>query len=133
MTGADQPDIVVLDASALLALLLRETGAEAVRGLLLGGGWISAVNWSETRQKLAQRGVRPATTDHLPLLGLRVEPFGVADAEACADMFALTRGAGLSLGDRACLALAARLGGVAVTADTAWKSVDVGVRVLLVR
>jgi PIN domain nuclease of toxin-antitoxin system len=121
-----------LDASALLTLLFREPGEDIVREIL-AGGLVSTVNWSETRQKLAQRGVEPATVDYLLALGVTVEPFSLADAEVASGLFAHTRSAGLSLGDRACLALAVRLGAVAVTTDKAWAAVDAGVPIRLVR
>ena len=66
----------VLDASALLALLYREPGAEAVEEVLDGAA-VSAINWSEVLQTLTQRGLRPADSAvaGLEALGLRIEPF----------------------------------------------------------
>jgi ribonuclease VapC len=124
----------VLDASALLALLYREPGADAVEEVL-DGAVVSAVNWSEVLQKLAQRGVRPASATVAALLelGLRIEPFTLVDARRAAELWEAGRETGLSLGDRACLALAHRLAAEALTADKAWKTVDAGVTVRLLR
>lgn len=122
----------VLDASALVALLRAEPGAEVVESLL-DVAVVSAVNWSEVRQKLAQHGGDPNDADYLLILGVAIEPFTANDAKRTADLFVHTRHAGLSLADRACLALAQRLGAPAVTADRAWAEVDIGVQVDLVR
>jgi ribonuclease VapC len=102
---------------------------------VLDGAVVSAVNWSEVLAKLAQRGLHPAsaTVAALQDLGLRVEPFTPDDARRTAELWDAGRETGLSLGDRACLALAHRLSGEAVTADRAWKSVDAGVTVRLLR
>lgn len=124
----------VLDASAILALLYREPGADAVEEVL-DGGVVSAVNWSEVLRKLAQRGLRSGSATVAPLqeLGLRIEPFTPDDARLAAELWDAGRETGLSLGDRACLALAHRLSAEAITADRAWKTPDVGVTVRLLR
>jgi ribonuclease VapC len=123
---------VVLDASALLAWLQGEPGADAV-GAHLADAAVCAANWSETWQKLAQRGVdADRATRRLRALGVRVEPLTAEDAVAAARLWSDTRTAGLSLGDRCCLALAQRLEAVAVTADTAWAGLDLDVRVELI-
>lgn len=120
----------VLDASAVLALLFREKGAAEVEDVLADSA-MSAVNWSEVVQKLAVRDV-PAP-DALFVLGLRVEPFTPADAGTAATLWTRGRALGLSLGDRACLALATRLGSEAWTADRVWATGDLGVRVRVIR
>jgi ribonuclease VapC len=124
---------VVLDASALLVVLHGEPGAAVVEPLL-DGAQVSAVNWSEVVQKAAARGVDVAgLREDIEALGVGVAGFDADAAEATAALWAVTRDAGLSLGDRACLALAGALGVSAVTADTAWVDVHVGVAVQLVR
>jgi ribonuclease VapC len=65
--------------------------------------------------------------------GIEVVPFDADDARAAGELSLVTRDAGLSLGDRACLALARRLDVPAVTADRAWLNVDAGVDVVCVR
>ncbi|WP_086820805.1 type II toxin-antitoxin system VapC family toxin [Allokutzneria sp. NRRL B-24872] len=123
---------VVLDASAVLALLYREPGQEVVRELL-DGSRISTVNWSEVVQKLTQRGSSPDIATYLLALGVAVEPFTQDDAELAAALYSRTKQSGLSLGDRACLALAARLNAPALTADKAWAAADTDVEVRLIR
>lgn len=126
-------DRVVLDASAVLAWLRDEPGATVV-DTLLAAGVVCAANWSETWQKLRQHGVdADRATRRLRVLGVRVEPLTVADAVVAARLWGPTRRAGLSLGDRCCLALAARLECPALTADTAWAELDLAVPIRLIR
>jgi len=125
----------VLDASAALALLRIEPGHDQV-SQLLSGSVISAPNYSEVIQKLRQLGSATAEEDTavLTALGSRVVPFDTTVAINAARLWSATRTTGLSLADRACLAVAAGLrDGVAVTADRAWADLDVGVRVRLIR
>jgi PIN domain nuclease of toxin-antitoxin system len=122
----------VLDASALLVLLFKEKGADLVEAAL-DGGVMSTVNWSEVQQKLAQRGVDMSVVDAIQALGLGIEPFTIADAARAAELWVAGRSVGLSLGDRACLALAHRLDCEVITADSAWTAVDAGVAVRQVR
>ncbi|WP_082399797.1 type II toxin-antitoxin system VapC family toxin [Pseudonocardia sp. EC080625-04] len=145
MTGPDRPAAsdspaspassgpAVLDASAVLAWLRAEPGADLVESYL-EAAVISAVNLSEIYQKLAQRGVdADRTLRQLRTLGIGVEPVTATDAVTAATLWPVTRAAGLSLGDRCCLALATRLEGPAVTADTAWTQLEVGVTVVPIR
>jgi ribonuclease VapC len=126
------PD-AVLDASALIALLRGEPGAEAVERLL-GRAVISAVNWAEVLQRYRAHGVGTADKrESVEALGVRIEGFTRDDADAVAELWEPTRRAGLSLADRACLALARRLDVPAHTADRDWRKVDVGVEVVLIR
>jgi ribonuclease VapC len=129
----------VLDASAVLAYLNREAGAEVVADLVAAGASLSAVNFAEVLSTAADRGV--PTERLIARLGevgvfegaVSVEPFTAEDASTVGSLRLATRGAGLSLGDRACLALARRLDAPAVTADAAWAEVDVGVEIRLIR
>jgi ribonuclease VapC len=121
----------VLDASALLALLNSERGADVVAAHLYAAV-VSAVNWSETYGALRRAGVDgDALAEGFAETGIEVVPFDADDARAAGEL--VTRDAGLSLGDRACLALARRLDVPAVTADRAWLNVDAGVDVVCVR
>lgn len=122
----------VLDASAVLALLAREPGAEAV-ALVLATSAMSTVNWSEVLQKARARGIDTDGLEaELASLGVEFLPFGVAAAEAAADIW--LRGARhLAFADRACLATAIVTESPALTADRAWSELDVGVRVELIR
>ena len=98
----------VLDASALLAFIYREPGAERVTGVL-GEAAISTVNYSEVVTKLALRNRSPQRIlDELTEFELEVVDFNRALAEDAGLLATATRGQGLSLGDRACLALARR-------------------------
>ena len=123
----------VLDASAVLALLNREPGHELVAGLL-GGAAASAVNLSEVASKLSDKGLDPLSIrPDLLALGLSVIPFDEALAFDAAALRSSTRHAGLSLGDRACLATAAALGATAVTADREWGRLRLPVKIRVVR
>lgn len=123
----------VLDASAALALLRREDGHEIVAELI-NGAVTSAVNWSEIVQKGLQRNWPSTAVESLRSAGLRVVAFGPDDAELAAAYWPRTRDAGLSLADRACLALAAvENDGRAVTADRVWAGLDLDVPVQLIR
>ena len=124
---------VVLDASAVLALLHHEPGADQVEASL-GQAVMSAVTWAEVAGLLDARGLPPAPLrETVEALGIDLRAFGAEDADETGCLFAATRDAGLSLGDRACLALARRLEAPALTADSAWLGVDVGVEVRCLR
>lgn len=123
----------VLDASALICALRNEPGADRVRAAL-PTACISAVNLSETYAKMAEYGKRLEDTAFLiGRLGLHVVPFGTDHARIAAALHEPTRAAGLSLGDRACLALALTLGAPAITADKRWKPCNLGVRIIQIR
>ena len=125
--------VSVLDTSAVLAWLHDEPGNDVVEPLL-PQAIMSTVNWSETAQKIAQHGADPdRTLGRLQALGVHVEPFTTVDALAAAALWPTTRVGALSLGDRACLALARRLNLPAVTADRAWRKLDVELRIQLIR
>jgi PIN domain nuclease of toxin-antitoxin system len=123
----------VLDASAVLTILRNEAGAALVR-TRLPHACISAVNLSEVVAKLAELRV-PDDVIGLTLedLDLNVRSFDQHEAIYAGRLRMATKARGLSLGDRACLSLAASLGATAVTADRAWRDVDVGVPIELVR
>ena len=123
----------MLDASALLALLNEEAGAEKVAERLCDA-LISAVNWSEVAERtlsigLGLGGLREEMED----LGLRVAGFDAVHAELAAVLREPTREAGLSLADRACLALAGDLEFPALTADRSWADLEVGIEIELIR
>jgi ribonuclease VapC len=111
----------VFDASALLAFLQGENGAEIVEHELSAGGTCGAANWSEAAQKVMAHG-RDWDLARTLLLSysLDVTPVTGDDAEWAAGRW--RRGEGLSLGDRLCLALGERLDATVWTADDAWGS-----------
>ncbi len=123
----------------MLAYLGNERGAEEVAAVIAGGATISAVNLAEVLSTVAARGLDPEqlTTElsERGLLGgaVTVESFATADAIEVARLRPLTREAGLSLGDRACLALARRLGAIALTADTTRANTEVDVELRRIR
>jgi ribonuclease VapC len=131
VNGSEADPKRVLDASALLALLFGEVGFEAVP---LEGSAVSAVNWSEVVQVAARRDADVVgLADAIAAEGAVVVPFTAAQAEVAAALWVRTRAVGLSLGDRACLALARRYRVPALTADRAWGQMGVGVEVVVVR
>jgi PIN domain nuclease of toxin-antitoxin system len=129
----------VLDASALLAYLNDEAGADLVADALLRGSAISAVNLAEVLSKLAEVGEDPQdVSENLKRRGLLggklvVRPVGADDAIIIAGLHRSTKTHGLSLGDRACLGLALRLRVPALTADRAWLRLKVAVKVEAIR
>lgn len=124
---------VVFDSSALLAVAFEEKGA-AVAASLLDGALMSAVNASEVVAKFVDVGSGAAEArSSLLAFGLTIRPFDETLAVAAGLMRAGTRSRGLSLGDRACLALALRERARVVTADRTWAGLDVGVDVELIR
>jgi PIN domain nuclease of toxin-antitoxin system len=123
----------VLDASALLAFLFREPGHEMVAEEI-AGACISAVNLSEALGRFARDGHDPEPLWRRLSEGtLEVVPFSPAQALLCARLLPRARALGLSLGDRACLALAMERGLSAMTADAIWATLDAGVEVVLIR
>ncbi len=115
---------VVLDASALLAFLGAEPGAERVAAHLNEGALMSAVNLAEVVSKLSERGMPlEAVRSAVGGLGLQLEVFDEASAYAAGDLRRLTQAQGLSLGDRACLALGIRVRSRVLTTDRAWDAI----------
>ena len=131
----------VLDASALLALVQLERGFERVEQTLTEerGGLISAVNWAEVLSKLADGGVSPDVAESKMRaaggVGQRLEVRALSEdhAREIARLRPLTRALGLSLGDRACLALAKAEGASVLTTDRAWSQLKVGVSITVIR
>ena len=130
---AGRSEAFVLDASAVLALLQEEPGAELVEAKV-GASAISAVNWSEVIHKSLSRNLDVAgLREDLEALGLRIADFTAEGAEATARLGSVTAPLGLSLGDRACLALAGALGVPAMTSDTALDRLDLDIEVQIIR
>ncbi len=124
---------VVLDASALLALLNAEPGSRTVEKNLSGAA-VNAVNLSEVVAKLSDRGMpEKAIETALEALGLNVYTFDKAMAYSAGMIRRVTRSLGLSLGDRACLALGLRLSAPVLTTDQNWKPVKIGVKIRVIR
>jgi len=131
---------VVLDASAFLAYLLGEPGGEEVRDAIGGGALISAVNWAEVLSKLADAGVEPGEAarrlarERVLPGAVSVAAFDAAQALEAARLRSSTRRVGLSLGDRACLALGRVAGLEVLTAEASWAAVGLDApRVVVIR
>ncbi len=124
---------VVIDASALLALLNAEPGADIVAEAL-PEGVISAVNLSEVVAKLCEAGMpENAIRQALQPLGLEIVPFDEEQAYHAGLLRAATQGMGVSLGDKACLSLAKMMGVAALTADRAWAGLSAGATIKVIR
>jgi PIN domain nuclease of toxin-antitoxin system len=129
----------VLDASALLAHIDEEPGAAVVREAMTNGAAISVVNWIEVVSKLAERGEDPELASaEMASAGLletviRIEPVTAEDAIEAARLRPVTKTKGLSLADRACLALGRRLSVPVLTADRDWTALNDVAAVRLIR
>jgi len=124
---------VVLDASALLALLANERGAEQVHEVL-GSALISAVNLAEVLAKLSDRGVSEDEQRRIrSTLDVEVRSFDESSAWISSGLRGATRPHGLSTGDRACLALALDEGVPALTTNRAWSKLNIGVQIRILR
>ena len=139
MASPEQTPTAVLDASALMALLKGENGASTVADAIEGRAGISVANWAEVLSKAAEAGTNPqalaAGLREHALIGrlLSIEPLTEGDCVVIANLRPATKTLGLSLADRACLALADRLGVPALTADGGIARADVGLDVKLIR
>jgi PIN domain nuclease of toxin-antitoxin system len=123
----------ILDASAIMAVVFQEPGEAVVRGIGRETA-ASAVNISEVYARAVERGSTEALVGlAISTLAINVCQFDALDALEAARLRPRTRHLGLSLGDRACLALAQRLGLPVLTADRRWAKLDIGVEVRLIR
>lgn len=123
----------VLDASAVLALLNQETGAEKVAAVL-SDALMSAVNYCEVIGKLLDAGVsEPDARESVELLGIRIIDFDASHARAAAMLKRSTKSLGLSLGDRSCLALGLREKCDVVTAERSWAKLRTTLKIILIR
>jgi ribonuclease VapC len=124
---------VILDSSALLALLWQEPGAAKVAPLL-GDASISTVNMAEVVTKMVDRGFDDATASDIFLsLGLSMVPFDSATSLLAGQLRRETKSLGLSLGDRACIALGVISGHKILTADKVWAKVSAKTEIEIIR
>ena len=123
----------VLDSSVLLAILKNEQLDDEIQEAIEGAA-MSAVNFTEVWTKIYDFGLTedPRIESLFSLLS-RIEPFTELQARLAADLRPATKRAGLSLGDRACLALALTIRGEVYTADRQWQNVNVGCDIHLIR
>ena len=125
--------MIALDASALLAFLLNEPGAAEVAGRL-HEACMSTANLAEVLSKSEERGGdAKALLAQIARTPIEVVPLSVGGALGAARLRPKTKSAGLSLGDRICLALAQERGCEAWTADKRWTNLKLGVAVHLIR
>lgn len=125
---------IVLDASALLAILNQERGAEKLTPEMLSAAVCSTVNLAEVQGKLVERGLSPDDAWEAALSPVReAVPFSAEHARLAGSLIAATRARGLSLGDRACLALGIASKAAVFTADTSWKSLKLGIPIHVIR
>ncbi|MFZ0771676.1 MAG: type II toxin-antitoxin system VapC family toxin [Candidatus Sulfotelmatobacter sp.] len=125
---------IVLDASAILAVINAEPGAEKLTPNLLARAIGSTVNLAEVQTKLVSRGWTSAQAWEDATSPIReVVSFDEEQARIAGDLVIQTWHLGLSLGDRACLALGIALKLPVYTAEKAWKKLKVGVRIHVIR
>jgi PIN domain nuclease of toxin-antitoxin system len=125
--------MIALDASALLAFLFKEKGYERVIGIL-NQACLSTVNLAEVIGRFVLDGHdAESVLQRLTAAPLEIVPFGQVDAALAASLLPRTRPLGLSLGDRACLALAIARRIPAVTADGSWLKLDLGIKIEVIR
>jgi len=124
----------VLDASAILAVLFEERGAENLTDEIMESAVVSAVNLAEVQSKLVKMGHPPedAWSDAL-LLTSDPEPFTADHAKIAGSLISKTEKHGLSLGDRSCLALAIALKAPVYTTEQIWRNLKLGVPIHVIR
>ncbi|MEO0984233.1 MAG: type II toxin-antitoxin system VapC family toxin [Cyanobacteria bacterium J06639_14] len=124
---------VVLDASALLALVNQEPGHTIV-ATMLPGALASAVNISELVAKLTDQGMPQSEVQELLVtLSLTIVPFDQDQGILAGYLRHITKQFGLSLGDRACLALGMKTQCLVVTTDKIWAKLDINVGIQVIR
>ena len=124
---------VVLDASAVLALLFDERGGDVVSSHA-AGALISTVNLTEVLEKVAERDGDPDRARAiLSSIGVIPVPFSERQAQLAAELKPLLRGKRIALADRACLALVRDTGRPVLTGDRVWTALDLGIDVRLIR
>jgi len=129
----------VIDASALLAYLGNEKGAEIVEKAIAQGVFLSTINWTEVLSKLSDRGqdiksiVMELTSSGLIAGAIELCPFTVDDSQIAAQLRLKTKSLGISLADRACLALALRLKLPVLTSDRSWTQLKLGITIRDIR
>ena len=125
---------IVLDASALLAVINGEPGSEKLTPELLSSAVCSAVNLAEVQAKLVMAGLHPDDAHEVAMTPAReVTDFTLAQSLITGKIIPQTRVCGLSLGDRACLALGIYLAAPVYTADKAWKKLKLPIPIHVIR
>lgn len=124
----------VLDASAILAILFDEPGNDVLSDELLAESVASTVNLAEVQTALVKRSVNAADAWNRAIVPVgEVLAFTEDHARVAGSLVTQTKALGLSLGDRACLALALTLKAPAYTADKSWKKLNLGIPIHIIR
>jgi len=127
------PDLAVLDSSAILAVFFNEPGAEVVLPLLQGA-LLGTINLAEVHTRMLDSGARAQQAwNWITNLQCNVCFFSDDHARVAAELRQITRSFGLSLGDRACLALAIQHKATVYTTDKVWKKLSLGIEIVLIR
>jgi PIN domain nuclease of toxin-antitoxin system len=125
--------LIVLDASALLAVLLNEPGSDVVLATI-DRAVLSSVNVCEIVTRMITAGTpADAVLDNIGALRIPIIDFTAQQAKLAALLREPTRRFGVSLADRACLALAQQHGAIVQTADKVWSKLDLGIEIQLIR
>ena len=125
---------IVLDASAILALIQNERGAERLTDELMDDAVISTVNLTEVQSKLIKKGYDSEEAwETAVLLVTAAEPFTSEQARIAGDLITKTEKYGLSLGDRSCLALAIALKAPVYTTEQVWRNLKLGIPIHVIR
>ena len=124
---------IVFDASAMLALIQGERGAEKLTDEILDRAVASTVNLAEVQSKLVKRARSRGSLGGCSLHSLLVEPYTSEQAKTAGDLIATTAKYGLSLGDRSCLALAIALKAPVYTTEQSWRNLKLGVPIHVIR
>jgi ribonuclease VapC len=122
-----------LDSSAILAVFFQERGGEVVSPIL-HGALLSTVNLTEVHTRMIDRGAQPQQAWNW-IEGFQCEVCSFTDehARVAAELKSITRAFGLSLGDRACLALAIDRKATVYTTDRVWKNLNLGIQIEVIR
>jgi PIN domain nuclease of toxin-antitoxin system len=125
---------IVFDASAMLAMIQHERGAEQITDEILGRSVASTVNLAEVHSKLVKKGYTPDEAWEDTLSAVKTaEPYTCDHAKIAGDLIATTEPYGLSLGDRSCLALAIALKAPVYTTEQLWRDLKLGVTIHVIR
>ena len=127
------PDFAVLDSSAILAVFFNERGAEIVLPIL-EGALLGTVNLAEVHTRMLESGARAQQAwSWITNLHCEICFFSDTQARMAAELRSITRPYGLSLGDRACLALAIERKATVYTTDRVWKNLNLGIDIEVIR
>ncbi|MDJ0755749.1 MAG: type II toxin-antitoxin system VapC family toxin [Ardenticatenaceae bacterium] len=125
--------MIVLDASAFLAFLFRESGYKKVSSHI-SESCLSTVNFSEVLGRFTRDGhATKVVAPKIMASAVRIIPFSIQEAMIAAELLPITKPLGFSLGDRACLALAINRKLPILTADQVWLNLSVGVDIISIR